>query len=188
MKQITQKSVAKYLTFMALVGILLFGARGLTAYAATTVDSGDCGAEGADVTWTLDSDGKLTISGEGKMADYDVFFDSDTDTYDYSKASPWSKDHREKVETVEITGGVTSIGWDAFSVCSSLTSITIPDSVKEIGNWAFGGCTNLRSVTIGNSVTSIGDGAFNGCSSLASITIPNSVTSIGWDALMAVVV
>ncbi|MBR1390211.1 MAG: N-acetylmuramoyl-L-alanine amidase family protein [Lachnospiraceae bacterium] len=110
MNQITQKSVAKYLTFMALVGILLFGVRGLTAY-ASEVASGNCGADGANVTWTLDEDGKLTISGTGEMADYDVFFDYGTHDTDYSKASPWSKDHREKVETVEITDGVTEIGW-----------------------------------------------------------------------------
>ena len=74
-------------------------------------------------------------------------------------------------------------GW-AFEYCSSLTSVTIPNSVTSIGGWAFAWCESLTSVTIPNSVTSIGEGAFEGCSSLTSVTIPNSVTSIGFAAFM----
>ena len=75
--------------------------------------------------------------------------------------------------------GVKSIGSSAFSNCSGLTSITIPNSVTSIGSSAFSGCSGLTSITIPNSVTSIGSYAFSGCSGLTSITIPNSVTSIG---------
>ena len=80
------------------------------------------------------------------------------------------------------TYSVTSIGGDAFVDCSSLTSVTIPNSVTSIEYEAFWGCSSLTSVTIGNSVTSIGDWAFRGCSGLTSVTIPNSVTSIGSSA------
>ncbi len=76
-------------------------------------------------------------------------------------------------------GSVTSIGDSAFSGCTELTSITIPDSVTSIGDSAFSGCTGLTSITIPDSVTSIGRKAFYDCSSLTSVTIPDSVTSIG---------
>ena len=75
---------------------------------------------------------------------------------------------------------VTSIGKSAFSFCTGLTSITIPNSVTSIGESAFFNCSSLTSITIPNSVTSIESGAFRLCSSLTSITIPNSVTSIVW--------
>ena len=78
-----------------------------------------------------------------------------------------------------VTCSVTSIGNGAFSGCSGLTSITIPNSVKSIGICAFDDCTSLTSITIPNSVTRIEDYAFQYCSGLTSITIPNSVTSIG---------
>ncbi len=93
-----------------------------------------------------------------------------------------------KNSIIPLDGSVTSIGKYAFSGCSGLTSITIPDSVTSIGDEAFYNCSSLTSITIPDSVTSIGSFAFYSCSgltsvtignSLTSITIPNSVTSIG---------
>ena len=81
--------------------------------------------------------------------------------------------------SVTIPNSVTSIGGSAFSGCSGITSVSIPNSVTGIGSTAFENCSNLASVIIPNSVTSIGTSAFSGCAGLTSITIPESVTSIG---------
>ena len=81
--------------------------------------------------------------------------------------------------SVKIPNSVTSIGDNAFSGCAGLKSVEIPNSVTSIGVCAFTGCTDLNSLTIGNSVESIGGHAFYNCHSVTSLTIPNSVTSIG---------
>ena len=79
---------------------------------------------------------------------------------------------------------VTAIGEKAFSHCTSLASVTIPNGVQTIRNSTFVGCTSLASVTIPNSVTSIEKWAFNGCTSLTSVTIPSGVQTIGNDAFV----
>ena len=131
------------------------------ASAAEVTDSGSCGE---NLTWTLNTDGLLTISGTGEMKDY--------------INAPWNG-LVDKINCVVIRNGVTSIGDGAFKGCTGLTSVTIPDSVTSIGNGAFDSCTRLTSITIPDSVTSIGDSAFHGCTGLTSITIPDSVTWIG---------
>ena len=83
------------------------------------------------------------------------------------------------ITSVTIPNSVTEIGERAFEYCESLTSVTIPDSVTTIGYGAFRYCESLTSVTIPDSVTEIGEWAFYNCSSLTSVTIPDSVTEIG---------
>ena len=130
------------------------------ASAAEVTDSGSCGE---NLTWTLDTDGLLTISGTGEMKD--------------CINAPWNG-LVDKINCVVIRNGVTSISYGAFLGCTGLTSVTIPDSVTSIGYGAFYGCTGLTSVTIPDSVTSIGYGAFYGCTGLTNVTIPDSMTSI----------
>ena len=82
------------------------------------------------------------------------------------------------IEGVEFS--VTTVGWGAFSGCSSLTSIEIPSTVTTIGSEAFLGCTALATVTFGDDsqLTTISGYAFYYCSSLTNIEIPSTVTTI----------
>ena len=138
-----------------LVLCLIFSLLPVSAF-ADTAKSGTCGE---NLTWTLDSEGTLTISGTGAMTDYDYINDSN---------APWFNS-RSSIKRAIIESGVTSIGDYAFYYCYRLTSVTIPDSVTTIGGYAFYDCSYLTSVTIGNSVTSIGDSAFRKCTGLTEI-------------------
>ena len=89
-----------------------------------------------NLTWKLDADGTLTISGTGAMKNYD-YNDNPSPVYNNSN-----------VKKVVIEDGVTSIGNSAFNECISLTSITIPDSVTSIGSYAFYNCKNLTTISL----------------------------------------
>ena len=134
----------------------------------------DCGENGNNVIATLDTvTGTLTISGSGKMADYNN-----------SNGSPWSVNVKKAIQTVVIKNGVTSIGSCAFYNTTELTSVTFENGsdLTNIGHAAFGMCRKLTSITIPSSVTTIGANAFAVCEKLTSITIPSSVTTIGANA------
>ena len=158
----------KRLLSFVLVVLMIASLLPATALAADIVDSGTCGAEGdgSNLTWTLDSDGVLTISGSGDMHGYGP------------SGAPW----HGRVKSAVIAEGVTSIGGFAFYDCTSLTSVTIPDSVTSIGANAFFDCTSLTSVTIPDSVTSIGVGAFASCTSLTGIWVAESNSHYSSDA------
>ena len=90
---------------------------GIVLYSSNIVASGTCGEKGNNLTWILDDEGVLTISGTGAMANWE-------------NDSPWHEN--QDIKSVMIEDGVTSIGVNAFYGCSGLTSIKIPDSVTSI--------------------------------------------------------
>ena len=169
--------IKRVLTITAVLGICIFAITiaSYEAYAADEVASGTCGDE---LTWVLDNNGVLTISGNGYMDDYET-----------ASASPWYS-YRSSIVKVVVDEGVTSIGDNAFNYCKQLKGVNIPDSVVSIGDEAFSNCTRLIDITIPDNVASIGAGAFCGCSSLTSITLPfvgESITATNLKALFGYV-
>ncbi len=139
--------------------------------AGEVVQSGYCGGEGdgTNLSWTLTSDGTLTISGTGAMKDFYQGLGS------YLIDPPWDA----KIVTIVIQEGVTTIGDYAFAYCFALTNVTIPAGVTTIGESAFDSCHALTGVTLPGGLTTIGDYAFSGCWALTDVTLPESLTTIG---------
>ncbi|WP_454969434.1 leucine-rich repeat protein [Eubacterium sp.] len=155
-----RKFISIFISFAMVLSIVF----GFSFSASASVSNGKCGA---DVTYSFDkTNGVLTFSGSGEINDYS-----------YSNKSPFYKN--ADIKTVKIGTGITTIGNELFSGCSSLTEVTIPDSVTRIGKSAFKSCSSLSSVDIPNSVTTLGDYIFENCKGLLNITIPDRVTSIG---------
>lgn len=125
------------------------------------ITSGVCGD---DLNWYYDEiNDNLIITGTGPM-------------YDCKDNVPWAG-WRDRVRTLSLDN-LTYIGEQAFSFCSVLTDVVIPDTVTEIGSEAFAACVSLRNVEIPDSVERIGDAAFVECFSLKSMVIPDGVERI----------
>ena len=155
---------------------------------AKTAESGYCGA---NLTWFYNpSDSSLTISGTGPMTNYSQ-----------DNHAPWYE-YNDKIKSLKLESGMTTIGDYAFFFLSLVKEATIPEGVTSIGDYSFGGCAALNGLyipygvkTIGQSafafcisleevymrygVTSIGVGAFGFCTELIEVAIPATVTTIG---------
>ena len=109
----------------------------------TIVDSGTFGEDGDNLTWSLSSNGTLTINGTGEMG----------------YQTPWMS-YRDSIKSLVVEEGVTTVGRSAFSGCNQLTSATLPTSLTEIGQSAFLGCFNLEKICLPDTLNAIGDNAF----------------------------
>lgn len=155
--------------------------------AVEIIASGTCGD---DLTWELNSEWLLTISGTGDMHDYNtndntppwnnyrslvtkVYIDDNV-----SNIGAYAFDGYDSILEVRIGNAVTSIGKGAFSECG-ITKINIPDSVVTIYDFAFDDCDSLVSVKIGNGVVTIRENAFRDCRKLEEVFIGNNVETIG---------
>ena len=129
-------------------------------------------------------DGEVTITDCDTSLSGDIVLPSKIEGKPVTSIGNRAFEDCSSLTSITIPNSVTSIGYCAFYGCKSLTSITIPDRVTSIGHSAFYNCSSLTSITIPDSVTSIGHSAFYKCSSLTGVTIPNSVTIIGSFAFM----
>ncbi len=145
---------------MALVICLLAAFIPVAAHAA----SGTCGD---NLSWELDADGVLTISGTGDMKEI----------YNYGQAE-WDA-VKGDIKALVVKGGVTSIADYAFWDCQNLTQVSLPQSLVSIGKASFLYCENISSLKLPPNVESIGDWAFVHCKSMREIHIPKSVATIG---------
>ena len=128
-----------------------------------------CGADGDNVTWTLDANGRLVLTGTGAIADFDP------------GDQPWTP-VADRIRTVVIGDGITEIGCYDFFGCDQIRRVEMADSVVTIGDCAFQECTALAELRLSSALEEIGSSAFMECSSLSSVTLPASLRDIGWCA------
>ena len=131
------------------------------------------GTEGKLTTLDL-SEAKIVEGGDSYYAYDDYYYYTTSDDVIGDNAFSGCS----SLTSLTLPSSVTSIGYSAFFGCIRLTSLTLPSSVTSIGSSAFEGCRSLTSLILPSSVTEIGKSAFSGCSGLTSLTLPSSVTSI----------
>ena len=134
-----------------------------------------CGITGGtlenNMTWILDSSGRLSIIGIGVMQDFEQTGKGNNPN------TPWY-DLRESVTEIAVSDDITHIGNCAFGDMQNATSVLLPDGLVSMGNGCLSGCSSLTEVLIPSSVISIGASTFNGCESLIEVEIPDGVTRI----------
>ncbi|MBQ4283290.1 MAG: InlB B-repeat-containing protein [Lachnospira sp.] len=132
----------------------------VTLYAVWEQDYIASGTCGDNLTWVLENDGTLKISGNGRI-----------------NRSPWYT-YKESIKYVIIEYGVTYIGVEIFDSYKNLESVVIPNSVTEIDDYAFYACEKLTKIEIPDSVTVIGQAAFSTCVNLEEVSMPNHMTEM----------
>lgn len=148
-----------------LLGVLL-AVLTISAGAAETVASGNCYGS-TTLTWVVDDEGTLTISGTGVL----------TSPADKTLV-PWNT-YISQIKKIVVSDQTVQIGTGAFHGCSAVTQAVLPEGLTSIGEWAFGECDALNDITLPGTLTTIGACAFYGCDALPSVTVPDTVTSLG---------
>ena len=155
------QKIKQLLIFTALLALVCVFAFSIPAAEFTA--TGVCGD---GVTWTLDADGALTVSGSGAMDDWGP-----------AAAPPW-KNYKADITSVTVEDGVTNVGNYAFASCPALQTVTLSDSVVSIGSHAFE-YSGVVSIDMSNAVQTIGSCAFQECHALGSIDLPQPLVSLG---------
>ena len=130
---------------------------------------------GENLTWKLNYEGTMTISGSGDMFDYTLYDET---------VSPWT-DLAADIKAVVAEEGVTSIGNFAFVNCANLTTVSLPDSLTEVGESAFRNCGALTTVDFGTGLEMVDGYAFMNCHALTSADLGSKVEIIGNSAFFA---
>lgn len=138
------------------------------------------GKLGGNISYTVYSDGKMTVSGYGAMSETI----ESVKNRDIVTALVVTPDKGKKLSlceyafagmnglvSLELSEGIDKIGVSAFEECSGLTEVTVPDSVESIGERAFCGCRSLKSAVLGKGINKIVSGIFGGCLKLEELTI-----------------
>ena len=133
------------------------------------IDSGSCGN---DLTWTLDGDGTLTISGTGRMPDYTTKWG-----YPAQSSCPWNA-YQKTIQALVVKSGVLNISDNAFYQCPFLATVQIEEGLISIGKNAFYQCTGIKELILPSSLQEIGDSAFYCCVSVASFSLPDGIVRI----------
>ena len=137
----TEKGNNAYYTCSGCYGVYLDAAASqMTKVADETLPKLSDNTCGSNLTWAVDENGTLTISGTGAMTDYA-----------YSPRAPWYG-YRTRITAVVAEAGVTSIGSFAFNDCSHITTVTLPAELTAVGNYAFDSCTGLTDVAYGGRI------------------------------------
>ena len=147
-----------------------------TVYAAFGAEkiylaSGDCGTAGKVITWTIDPDYVLELSGSGLTDSY--YNGGATPT-----VSPWNA-YKTQIKSLVVGEGITGIGMYNFDGCTALASVEFSSTVRQITHYSFRGCTALKSITIPMAVKYINQYAFDDCAVLTSVIFERTA---GWTA------
>lgn len=146
------------------------------------IASGTCGK---DLSWTLDSEGQLCITGKGNMYDYEqikeemhgaIYISGKTDAEWYT--------YKDQILDVVVEDGVTSVGEFAFSGLDAIETVSLPESVNSIGEGAFFKCISLESVELPSHLDALEQDAFTHCG-LLSIKIPDGISKIEWSTFQS---
>ena len=174
-----------------MISIILSVLMMVSAFCVATVSADTTNEKSGDslnCKWSFnDKNGTLTISGNGKMADYSYDVD-DPDGYDdyddvfkFTPNTPW-KNYVTKIKTVVVENGVKNIGSLAFMNCANLATVKIAGSVSSVGFLSFANCRKLTNISLPKNLTSIQSFAFMNCNKLSKVTIPNSNIKMNIDS------
>ncbi len=134
-----------FVSFLAAMLLVLALAPAAFALEERHIADGTCG-EG--ITWSLDGY-TLTITGSGEMED----------------GAPWAE-HKDHIEHVVLTGGITKVGREAFYKYDRIESVDFGDALVEIGEKAFYGCEDIDYIHLPSTFRSFGAQSFRDCYSL----------------------